>query len=173
MSSCANTAGCGTSRQWWSRQHCRLALEPIVLSKPTLSVGGSSRLCWSSHHCRLVAQDGCVGDGNTVGWNLELAQMARPTLSVWHTNRQWCLEQHCRLVAPASSAFFIITVGFVLTGSDLFFVFYYFIIYFIYFSWNWILLYIRYIADMSINIKHYKCYRYSSNVLIKISIPQN
>ena len=35
------------------------------------------------------------------------------------------------------------------------------------------LLYIRYVDDRSIDIKHYKCYDYNSNVLIHISIPQN
>ena len=39
--------------------------------------------------------------------------------------------------------------------------------------WNRVSLYIRYIDDMSINIKHYKCYGYNSTVLIQISIPQN
>ena len=66
------------------------------------------------------------------------------------------------------------TVGLLLTGGDGPFVFYYFIIYFnLYFSCNRVSLYIRYVDDRSINIKHYKCYGYSSNVLIKISIPQN
>ena len=66
------------------------------------------------------------------------------------------------------------TAGFLLTGSDVTFVFYYFIIYFnLYFLWNRVSLYIRYVDDRSINIKHYKYYGYSSNVLIKISIPQN
>ena len=36
---------------------------------------------------------------------------------------------------------------------------------------NWVSLYIRYVDDRSINIKHYKYYSYSSNVLMKISIP--
>ena len=58
------------------------------------------------------------------------------------------------------------TAGLLLTGSDGQFAFYYFIIYFnLYFSWNRVLLYIRYVDDRSINIKHYKCYGYSSNVL--------
>ena len=66
------------------------------------------------------------------------------------------------------------TTGLLLTGSDVTFAFYCFIIYFnLYFLWNWVFLYIRYIDDRSINIKHYKCYGYGSNVLIKISIPQN
>ena len=39
--------------------------------------------------------------------------------------------------------------------------------------WNRVLLYIRNVDDRSINIKYYKCYGYSSNVLIQISIPQN
>ena len=66
------------------------------------------------------------------------------------------------------------TTGLLLTGSDGPFTFYCFIIYFnLYFSWNQVLLYIRYVDDRSINIKHYKCYGYSSNVLIQISIPQN
>ena len=39
--------------------------------------------------------------------------------------------------------------------------------------WNRVSLYIRYVDDRSINIKHYKCCGYSSNILIKISIPQN
>ena len=61
-----------------------------------------------------------------------------------------------------------------LTGSDGPFIFYYFIIDFnLYFLRNRVLLYIRYVDDRSINIKHYKCYGYSSNVLIKISISQN
>ena len=34
-------------------------------------------------------------------------------------------------------------------------------------------LYICYLDDRSINIKHYTCYGYSSNILIKILIPQN
>ena len=63
------------------------------------------------------------------------------------------------------------TVSLLLTGSDGPFVFYCFIIYI--FLWNRVSLYIRYVDDRSINIKHYKCYGYSSNVLIKISIPQN
>jgi hypothetical protein len=33
--------------------------------------------------------------------------------------------------------------------------------------------YIRYVDDRSINIKHYKCYDYNSNVLMKISVRQN
>ena len=66
------------------------------------------------------------------------------------------------------------TAGSLLTGSDGPFAFYYFIIDFnLYFSWNRVSLYIRYIDDRFINIKHYKCYGYSSNVLIQISIPQN
>ena len=66
------------------------------------------------------------------------------------------------------------TAGFLLTGSDVTFTFYCFIIYFnLYFLWNQVSLYICYIDDRSINIKHYKCYSYSSNVLIKILIPQN
>jgi hypothetical protein len=154
---------CGTSRQWWSRQHCRLALKPAMLSKPILSVGGSSQLRWLSHHCRLVSQSGYVGDGNTVGWSLQPAVMARPTLPAWYTNRQWCLEQHCWLVALTGSAVFTISFSYFIV----------FIIYFIFFSWNQVSLYIRYIDDRSINIKHYKCYGYSSNVLIKILIPQN
>ena len=65
------------------------------------------------------------------------------------------------------------TVGLLLTGGDGPFVFYCFIIYFnLYFLWNRVSLYIRYV-DRSINIKHYKCYGYNSNILIKISIPQN
>ena len=65
-------------------------------------------------------------------------------------------------------------VGLLLTGGDGPFVFYCFIVYFnLYFLWNRVSLYIRYVDDMSINIKHYKCYGYRSNVLIKISIPQN
>ena len=39
--------------------------------------------------------------------------------------------------------------------------------------WNQVSLYIRYVDDRSINIKHYKYYGYSSNVLIQISFPQN
>ena len=66
------------------------------------------------------------------------------------------------------------TAGSLLTGSDVPFAFYCFIIDFnLYFLWNRVSLYIRYVDDRSINIKHYKCYGYSSNVLIKISIPQN
>ena len=66
------------------------------------------------------------------------------------------------------------TVGLLLTGSDVPFTFYCFIIYFnLYFFMELGSLYIRYVDDRSINIKHYKCYGYSSNVLIKISIPQN
>ena len=62
------------------------------------------------------------------------------------------------------------TAGLLLTGGDGPFVFYCFIIYFnLYFLWNWVFLYIRYIDDRSINIKHYKCYDYNSNVLIHIS----
>ena len=41
------------------------------------------------------------------------------------------------------------------------------------FLWNRVSLYIRDVDDRSINIKRYKCYCYDSNVLIKISIPQN
>jgi len=63
------------------------------------------------------------------------------------------------------------TDGLLLTDSDGPFAFYCFIIYI--FSWNRVLLYIRYVDDRSINIKYYKYYGYSSNVLIKISIPQN
>ena len=64
------------------------------------------------------------------------------------------------------------TVGSLLTDSDGPFVFYCFIIDFnLYFLWNRVLLYIRYVDDRSINIKHYKCYGYSSNVLIKLLIP--
>ena len=64
--------------------------------------------------------------------------------------------------------------GFLLNGSDVTFTFYCFIIYFnLYFLWNRVSLYIRYVDDRSVNIKHYKCYGYSSNILIKISIPQN
>ena len=54
------------------------------------------------------------------------------------------------------------TASLLLTGGDDPFAFYYFIIYFnLYFLWNWVSLYIRYIDDMSINIKHYKCYGYN------------
>ena len=66
------------------------------------------------------------------------------------------------------------TAGLLLTGGDGPFVFYCFIIYFnLYFLWNQILLYIHYVDDRCINIKHYKCYDYNSNILIHISIPQN
>ena len=66
------------------------------------------------------------------------------------------------------------TAGLLLTGSDVPFAFYCFIIYFnLYFFIESVSLYIRYVDDRSINIKHYKCYGYSSNILIKISIPQN
>ena len=66
------------------------------------------------------------------------------------------------------------TTGLLLTGGDGPFVFYCFIVYFnLYFLWNRVSLYIRYVDDRSINIKHYKCYDYHSNVLIKISITQN
>ena len=77
-------------------------------------------------------------------------------------------------MAQAGSAILAITAGLLLTGSDGPFAFYCFIINFnLYFSWNRVSLYIRYVDDRSINIKHYKCYDYNSNVLIHISIPQN
>ena len=64
------------------------------------------------------------------------------------------------------------TTGSLLTGSDGPFVFYCFIIDFnLYFFVE--SGFALYIDDRSINIKHYKCYGYRSNVLIKISIPQN
>ena len=66
------------------------------------------------------------------------------------------------------------TAGLLLTDSDGPFAFYCFIIYFnLYFLWNQVSLYIRYVDNRSINIKHYKCYCYGPNVLMKISIPQN
>jgi hypothetical protein len=118
------------------------------LSKPTLSVDGSSQLCrWSSHHCRLVARF-----NNTAGLYVKPTMMARPTLS------------------SRGSALFTITTGFVLAGSDLFFRILLFYIFFIFFVESGFALYLD---DRSINIKHYKCYGYSSNVLIKILIPQN
>ena len=59
------------------------------------------------------------------------------------------------------------TADLLLTGSDVSFAFYCFIIYFnLYFFIESVSLYIRYVDDRSINIKHYKCYGYSSNVLI-------
>ena len=64
------------------------------------------------------------------------------------------------------------TVGFLLTGSDVTFAFYCFTIYFnLYFFVE--SSFALYTLRTSINIKHYKCYSYSSNILIKISIPQN
>ena len=64
------------------------------------------------------------------------------------------------------------TIGLMLTGNDGPFVFYCFIIYFnLYFFMESVSLYIRYVDDMFINIKYYKCYGYSLNFLIKISIP--
>ena len=82
-----------------------------------------------------------------------------PTLPVHETIRQCNLEHHCRFVTQAGSAILAITAGLLLTGSDGPFAFYCFIIYFnLYFLWNQVLLYIRYVDDRSINIKHYKCY---------------
>ena len=66
------------------------------------------------------------------------------------------------------------TAGFLITGSDVTFAIYCFIIDFnLYFSWNRVSLHIHYVDDRYINIKHYKCYGYNSNILIHISIPQN
>ena len=66
------------------------------------------------------------------------------------------------------------TAGFLIIGSDVTFAFYFFIIDFnLYFLWNQVSLYMRYVDDRYINIKHYKCYGYNSNILIQISIPQN
>ena len=109
-----------------------------------VSVLGSSQQCWASLHCRFMAHAGSVDLDNTIGLLI--------TGSVLQDN----------------------TVGSLLTDSDGPFAFYCFIINFnLYFSWNWVLLYICYVDDRSINIKHYKCYSYSSNVLIQILIPQN
>ena len=64
------------------------------------------------------------------------------------------------------------TAGFLITGSDVTFAFYFFIIDFnLYFFMESGFALYTLLDDRSINIKHYKCY--SSNVFIKISIPQN
>ena len=135
-----------------------LRLKPTVLSKPTLSVHVSNRQCCRNHHCRFMAQAGTVEQANTVGLLL--------TGSDGYDNNVGLLL--------TDSDSYDNTVGLLLIGSEGPFTFYCFIIYFnLYFSWNRVSLYIRYVDDRSINIKHCKFYSYNSNVLIQISIPQN
>ena len=165
---------CRPSRQWWLLQECRflaqadsveqaytvgLCLKPAVLSKPSLSVHGSSRLCWSSHHCRLVSRTDSVVFSNTTGLDFKPTVMAQPTLPAHVMNRQCPLYHHCRFCANRQWSPFRIL---------LFYNLFYFI-----FWWNQVSLYIRYIDDRSINIKHYKCYGYRWNVPMKLSIPWN
>jgi hypothetical protein len=107
--------------------------KPVVLSWPTLSVCGSSRSVSLTNTIgsRLKPVVFCCPSFASL-W-VKLAVMSSTTLPTCSYNQQWCLEQHCRLVAQFGSVLFTITVGFVLTDSDLFFAFYCFIIYYIYF----------------------------------------
>ena len=150
-----------------------------------MSISGSTRRCLVEQHCRFVVLTGSDGCFKSVGSWLKPTVSSKPTLSVHGSSRQCWASQHYRLRAQTgnveqdNTAGFLLTssdgydntAGLLLTGDDGPFVFYCFIIYI--FSWNRVSLYIRYVDDRSINIKHYKCYGYSSNVLIKISIPQN
>ena len=133
-------------------------LKPAVLSKPTLSVHSSNWQCCRNHHCRFMAQASNVEQANTIGLLL--------------TGNDG-YDNNAGLLLTGSDGY-ANTIGLLLTGSEGLFAFYCFIIYFnLYFLWNRVSLYIRYVDNKSINIKHYKCYGYSSNVLIKISIPEN
>ena len=146
-----------------------------------VSVLGSSQQCWASLNYRLVYQASSVEQTITVGSWLKPAMLVEPSLPTGGSNRQCCLQQHCRFGFQADSDGSTSTAGscheltvpylsslpcanrqWSLFRILLFYNLFYFILFF---WWNRVSLYIRYVDNRTINIKHYKCYYYSSNVL--------